>query len=103
MHATLHLPGATPRLLTEAELTSLQVSPSLQPQNGSALRELLGTAIPAEPLAIEEGRYAIIVPENAADYDFGPTPSATADFERLTGMELEEDEPLVGPLLIIEA
>ena len=101
MHATLHLPGATPRFLTEAELTSLHIGPSLQPQNGPALRELLGTDIPVEPLANEEGRYAIVVPENAADYDFGRTPSAENDFLRLTGIGLEE--PLVGPVLVIEA
>jgi hypothetical protein len=101
MHATLHLPDATPRLLTNAELTSLNMGESLHPQHAASLRELLGTAIPAELLASEPGRYAIIVPENAADYDFGPTPSAEADFMRLTGAEL--DEPLTGPILIIEA
>jgi len=103
MQATLHLPGAAPRPLTEAELTGLNLGQSLQPQNGAALRELLGTAIPGEVLAGEPGRYAIIGAENAADYDFGPTPSATADFERLTGLEVDEDEPLIGPLLVIEA
>ena len=100
MIATLHLPGAAPRPLTEAELTSLNLGLSLQPQNSALLQELLGTAIPSEVLASEAG-YAIIGAENAADYDFAPTPSATADFARLTG--LTPDEPLVGPLLIIEA
>jgi hypothetical protein len=108
MHATLHLPGATPRPLTAAELATLN------PRQGSnwltldfmdaalALRELLGTGVPGEVLANGLG-YLVVSIENAADFGFGPTLSATTDFERLTGMELEEDEPLVGPLLIIEA
>jgi hypothetical protein len=103
MQATLHLPGATPRTLTADELAALNLGPSLQPQNGPLLRELLGTEVPDELLASEANRYAIIGAENATDYDFGPTPSATADFERLTGLTPDEDEPLVGPLLIIEA
>jgi len=101
MQATLHLPSAAPRILTADELAALNLDRALQPQNELLLQQLLGTAIPAETLAFEFGRYAIIAPENAADYDFGPTPSAEADFARLNGMEL--DEPLVGPLLIIEA
>jgi hypothetical protein len=61
----------------------------------------LDTAIPAETLA-NGPNYLILAPQNATDYDFGPTPSANADFERLTGVEPDEDEPLSGPLLIIE-
>ena len=108
MQATLHLPSAAPRLLTAAELVAL--SPH-QGSNGltldfmevaPVLRELLGTAIPGEVLA-NGLEYLVVAPENAADCGFGPTLSATTDFERLTGMALEEDEPLVGPLLIIEA
>jgi len=102
MIATLHLPGAAPRTLTATELDALNLGRSLQPQNGALLQELLGTAVPSEVLA-SEASYAIIGAENAADYDFGPTPSATADFARLTGLTPDEDEPLVGPLLIIEA
>ncbi len=108
MQATLHLPSAAPRLLTAAELAVLN------PHQGSngltldfmdvapALRGLLGTEIPGEALASSLD-YLVVSVENAADFGFGPTLSATTDFERLTGMELEEDEPLVGPLLIIEA
>ncbi|GEM_PF-2856554 len=103
MLATLHLHGTTSRPLTAAELTALNLGRSLQPQNGALLRELLGTEVPDEVLASEANRYAIIGAENAADYDFAPNESATADFARLTGIEPDEDEPLVGPLLIIEA
>lgn len=100
MSATLHLPSAAPRTLTEAELTGLNLGRSLQPQNSTALGELLGTAIPGELLA-SEASYAIIGAENAADYDFAANESGSAEFVRLTGEEL--DESLVGPLLIIEA
>lgn len=108
MLATLHLPNAAPRILTIDELTALA------PHQGSSgltlnfadivleLRTLLGTDVPGEVLANSLG-YLIVSVENAADYNFGPTLSATTDFERLTGIALEEDEPLVGPLLIIEA
>jgi hypothetical protein len=101
MIATLHLPGATPRTLSADELTALNVGRSLQPQNSGTLGELLGTAIPGELLASEPNSYAVIGAENAADYDFATNESGSAAFERLTEMEL--DEPLVGPLLIIEA
>ncbi len=100
MIATLHLPGAAPRPLTETELASLNIGLSLQPQNSAALREVLGTAVPSEVL-VSEASYAIIGAENAADYGFAATESGAAEFARLTGEEL--DEPLVGPLLIIEA
>jgi hypothetical protein len=108
MHATLHLPNAAPRLLTASELAALA------PHQGNsgltldfeatapALRELLGTSVPGEVLGCGP-EYFIVSVENAADLGFGATLSATTDFERLTGVELEEDEPLVGPLLIIEA
>jgi hypothetical protein len=76
---------------------ALGVSPS-----APVLAELLGTAVPGELLASGPA-YLVVSVENAADYDFGPTPSATADFARLTGLTPDEDEPLVGPLLIIEA
>jgi hypothetical protein len=102
MIATLHLPGVSPRVLTATELTALNLSQSLQPRNEELLRGLLGTAIPGEVLA-SGPNYFVVSVENAADYDFEPTPSATRDFERLTGVAVEEDEPLLGPLLIIEA
>ncbi|WP_223654345.1 hypothetical protein [Hymenobacter psoromatis] len=109
MYATLHLPSTAPRPLTATELAAL--SPHQTPGQHLALgvspadavlAELLGTSIPGETLASGPA-YLIIVPENAAEYGFAPTPSATADFARLTGMEPDEDEPLVGPLLFIEA
>jgi hypothetical protein len=109
MHATLHLPDAPPRSLTTAELAAL--APHQTPGQNLALgvspadpvlAQLLGTAIPSEVLASGPA-YLIVAPTNAADYDFAPTPSAAADFARLTGMEFDEDEPLIGPLLLIEA
>lgn len=105
MIATLHLPGAAPRPLTATELTSLQARQGSEvtiDMAAPALGRLLGTAVPGEVLASSPA-YLIVGAENAADYDFGPTPSATADFARLTGLTPDEDEPLVGPLLIIEA
>jgi hypothetical protein len=110
MQATLHLPGATPRLLTADELAALNPNLAFEQltidfEDGTvavALRELLGTAIHGEVLAAGPA-YLVVSVENAADYGFNPTPSATADIERLIGMELDEDDPLVGPLLIIEA
>ena len=108
MIATLHLPGAAPRLLTAAEMETFRIRPS---ESGllfdfeaaaPALRQLWGTEIPGELIA-SGGDSLIIGVENAADYGFAATPSASADFERLSGMAPEEDEPLVGPLLIIEA
>lgn len=108
MHATLHLPSAAPRPLTAAELAALaprQASGHLTLDFAVAaptLAELLGTNVSSEVLASGPG-YLVVVAENAADFGFSPTLSATTDFERLTGMELEEDEPLVGPLLIFEA
>ncbi len=100
MIATLHLPAAAPRTLTAAEVADLNLGRSLQPQNGGLLRELLGTSIPGELLASEADRYTVIGAENAADYDFAANESGSAEFARLAGVEL--DEPLVGPLLIIE-
>lgn len=109
MQATLYLPSAAPRPLTIAELAALAPYQSSSQHMAlgvqsidSGLAELLGTVIPYEVLA-SGPNYLVIAPANAADYDFGPTPSATVDFERLTGLALEEDEPLVGPLLILEA
>ncbi|MDO7853181.1 hypothetical protein [Hymenobacter convexus] len=108
MQATLHLPGAAPRLLTGSELATLGIhagagGPALDfVAAAPALRALLGTAIPVETFAGGPG-YLILVPENAADYDFGLTPSASADVERLTGVAIDEEDPLTGPLLIIEA
>lgn len=110
MVATLHLPSAAPRPLTTDELTALnphvafeQLSVDFEVETvAAALRELLSTAIPGEMLAAGPA-YLVVSVENAADYGFAPTPSATADVERLIGMELNEDAPLVGPLLIIEA
>jgi hypothetical protein len=108
MQATLHLPGAAPRPLTATELAALN------PHQGSdgltldfmgvapVLRGLLGTDVPGEVLA-NGLEYLVVSVENASDYGFSPTPSANADVERLIGMELDEDDPLVGPLLIIEA
>jgi hypothetical protein len=108
MQATLHLPYTTPRSLTVAELAVLRpqmVSGHLTLDFKAvvpALRELLGTAVPGEVLA-SGPNYLVIGAENAADYDFAATPSATTDFARLTGLEPDEDEPLVGPVLIIES
>ena len=107
MQATLHQPGTAPRRLTTTELAAL----GLQPGPGGptldfadaapALRALLGTAIPVETFASGPG-YLVLVPANAADYDFGPTPSASADVRRLTGVAIDEEDPMTGPLLIIE-
>jgi hypothetical protein len=105
MIATLHLPGATPRTLSADELASLQARQGSEVTIDFAapdLSRLLGTAIPGEALASGPA-YLIVGAENAADYGFAATPSATADFARLTGLTPDEDEPLVGPLLIIEA
>ncbi|WP_201979290.1 hypothetical protein [Hymenobacter rubidus] len=107
MQATLHLPGTAPRLLTATELAALGIhqSPSGPTLDFAAaepvLRTLLGTAVPVETLASGPG-YLIVVPENAADYDFGVTPSASADVKRLTGVAIDEEDPLTGPLLVIE-
>ena len=108
MLATLHLPGTAPRLLTAAELVALNphVASGRLGLNfkaaAPALQELLGTAILGETLA-NGLSYLTVCVEHAADYEFSATPSATADFERLTGLRMEEDEPLLDPLLIIEA
>jgi hypothetical protein len=109
MQATLHLPGIAPRPLTATELAALALhqGPNQHltlgvPPSDSILAKLLGTAISCEVLASGPA-YLIVVPTNAADYSFAPVPSANADFERLTGVQVEEEEPLVGPLLIIEA
>lgn len=107
MQATLHLPGAAPRPLTGSELATLGLQPGIGGPTldyvaaAPVLSELLGTAIPVETFAGGPG-YLILVPENAADYDFGPTPSASAEVERLTGVAIDEEDPLNGPLLIIE-
>lgn len=109
MQATLHLPGAAPRPLATDELIALAIREGVRNHlilgvspEAPALRALLGTDIPAEVLASGSG-YLVVSVENAADYGFGPTPSAEATFASLTGWETDEDEPLVGPLLIIEA
>jgi hypothetical protein len=108
MIATLHLPDAASRPLTAAELSALHPKQGVEVLTidfevaAPALRELLGTAVPGEVLA-NSPDYLIVAVANAADYDFAPTPSAEADFTRLTGIEPDKDEPLLGPLLIIEA
>lgn len=108
MQAILHMPGTAPRPLISDEVALL--SPHVAhgqltidfAASAPSLRELLGTAIPSEVLACGLN-YLIVVPENAADYNFAPTPSAVTDFKRLTGVEPYDDEPLMGPILIIEA
>jgi hypothetical protein len=107
MQATLYLPGATPRPLTAAELAALnphvvsgQLSVNFE-ATAATLRELLGTDIPGEVIACGP-KYLVLGPENAADYGFAATPNATSDFTRLAGVETD-DEPLVGPMVIIEA
>lgn len=108
MLAILHLPGSAPRPLTTDELTAIAPHQDLGQYlalgvlpTDSILAELLGTSIPCETLAGGPD-YLIVAPENAADYNFAPTPSAMVDFIRLTGMQIDDDE-LVGPMLIIES
>lgn len=108
MRATLHLPSVAPRPLTATELAALRPHQSTDGLTldfaavAPTLSGLLGTAIPGDVLACGPD-YLIVGVENAADYDFAATASATADFARLTGLTPDDDEPLVGPLLIIEA
>ncbi len=108
MIATLYLPGAMPRPLTADELVAIAPYQNLGQHlaigvlpTDVVLAKLLGTSIPCETLA-SGPNYLVVAPENAADYNFAATPSATADFIRLTGMQLDDDE-LVGPMLIIQA
>jgi hypothetical protein len=102
---TLHLPGTAPHILTADERAALGLhgpgSSLAIKRTHPLLGQLLGTSISIEVVASAPGTYLIVGPENAADYGFAVNESAAADFQRLTGVEL--DEPLVGPLLVIEA
>ncbi|MGI4865853.1 MAG: hypothetical protein ACRYFZ_18155 [Janthinobacterium lividum] len=103
MQATLHLPSALPRPLTAPELASLEVHHGpqfLQITDGEpALRQLLGAAHDT----IGSGVQLLIVGvEHAADLDLPVNVSATSAVSKLLGIGFE-DEPLVGPVLIIEA
>lgn len=105
MLATLYLPAAAPRSLTAAELTALNVhfGPSqhlIVTDGAPAVRELLGTALDYDVLA-NGPAYLVLVVENAADLELPVNLGATAEAARLTDVDFD-DEPLVGPVLVIE-
>ena len=106
MLATLHLPATAPRVLTAPEVAALHVhfapSQHLTVTDGApAVRQLLGTAHDFEVMASGPA-YLVLVVENAADLELEVNTSATDEVVRLTGVDFDE-EPLLGPVLVIEA
>jgi hypothetical protein len=111
MTGTLHTPNAAPRPLTADELAALNPGYGHSwlkgclgiPEAGvPALRQLLGSPLPYD--LIDCGRRHLLIGlENAEDFGFGATPTIIGPLNKWTRGGWSEDEPLVGPLLLITA